>query len=92
MITLRVPGRLEVFGKHTDYGGGRSLVCAVPRGITMTADQTTDGRVVIVDLATNDQAVFSSAGRAAIHGIAGIEPRGSPRVSSSRATCRRLRE
>ena len=62
MITLRVPGRLEVFGKHTDYGGGRSLVCAVPRGITMTADQTTDGRVVIVDLATNEQAVFSSAG------------------------------
>ena len=61
-ITLHVPGRLEVFGKHTDYAGGRSLVCAVPRGITMTADQTTDGRAVIVDLSNNEQAVFSSAG------------------------------
>jgi hypothetical protein len=27
-----VPGRLEVFGKHTDYAGGHSLVSAVPRG------------------------------------------------------------
>ena len=25
-----VPGRLEVFGKHTDYGGGRTVVAAVP--------------------------------------------------------------
>jgi len=27
-----VPGRLEVFGTHTDYAGGRTLVAAVPRG------------------------------------------------------------
>ena len=27
-----VPGRIELFGKHTDYAGGRSLVCAVDRG------------------------------------------------------------
>ena len=32
---LFVPGRLEVFGKHTDYAGGRSLVAAVPRGIAV---------------------------------------------------------
>jgi galactokinase len=32
-----VPGRLEVFGKHTDYAGGRSLVCAVPRGLIFAA-------------------------------------------------------
>ena len=32
-----VPGRLEVFGKHTDYAGGRSLVCAVPRGTAVAA-------------------------------------------------------
>ena len=25
-----VPGRLEIFGKHTDYAGGRSLLAAVP--------------------------------------------------------------
>ena len=28
-----VPGRIEVLGKHTDYGGGRSLLCAVERGL-----------------------------------------------------------
>jgi galactokinase len=30
-----IPGRIEVLGKHTDYGGGRSLLCAVERGICM---------------------------------------------------------
>ncbi len=30
-----VPGRLEVFGKHTDYAGGNSLLAAVNRGITI---------------------------------------------------------
>lgn len=29
-----VPGRIEVLGKHTDYGGGRSLLSAVDRGIS----------------------------------------------------------
>ena len=45
-----VPGRLEVFGKHTDYAGGHSLVGAVPRGITVTAEATDDGRVVAEDV------------------------------------------
>ena len=27
--SLWVPGRIEVLGKHTDYAGGRSLVCAL---------------------------------------------------------------
>lgn len=31
------PGRIEVFGKHTDYAGGNVLVCAVDRGVTATA-------------------------------------------------------
>lgn len=35
--TWRVPGRVEVLGKHTDYGGGRVLVCAVERSVTVTA-------------------------------------------------------
>lgn len=30
-----VPGRLEVFGKHTDYAGGNSLLASVERGITV---------------------------------------------------------
>ena len=31
------PGRIEIFGKHTDYAGGHSLLAAVPRGITLAA-------------------------------------------------------
>ena len=30
--SLWVPGRIEVLGKHTDYAGGRSLVCTIERG------------------------------------------------------------
>lgn len=37
-----MPGRIEVLGKHTDYGGGRVLVCAVDRGVTVTAQALPD--------------------------------------------------
>lgn len=30
-----VPGRIEVFGKHTDYCGGSSLLCATEQGLGM---------------------------------------------------------
>ncbi|MEX2182100.1 MAG: galactokinase family protein [Gemmatimonadaceae bacterium] len=32
--SLFVPGRVELFGKHVDYGGGVSLTCAISEGIT----------------------------------------------------------
>ncbi len=35
---LWVPGRIELFGKHVDYGGGPSLTCAAEVGITSTVD------------------------------------------------------
>lgn len=44
--TWRVPGRLEVLGKHTDYAGGDVLVCAVDRGVTVTATTTGGPEVV----------------------------------------------
>jgi len=44
-----VPGRLEVFGKHTDYAGGRTLVCAVPRGFAVVASPRADGLVRVAD-------------------------------------------
>jgi galactokinase len=44
-----VPGRLEVFGKHTDYAGGRTLVCAVPRGFAVAATRREDGIVQVID-------------------------------------------
>lgn len=37
-----VPGRIEVLGKHTDYAGGAVLVCAVDRGVTVTAEPGAD--------------------------------------------------
>ncbi|HET7698757.1 MAG TPA: galactokinase family protein [Vicinamibacterales bacterium] len=44
-----VPGRLEVFGKHTDYAGGRTLVCAAPRGFAVVASRRDDGVVQVAD-------------------------------------------
>lgn len=40
-----VPGRVEVHGKHTDYAGGRSLVCALQRGFRMALRPRNDGQV-----------------------------------------------
>lgn len=51
-----VPGRLEVFGTHTDYAGGRTLVCAVPRGFAVIARSRSDGVLHVID-ARRDQDV-----------------------------------
>ena len=53
-----VPGRIEFLGKHTDYAGGRSLVCAVERGITLHATPRSDAHVRIVDRAIREQVEF----------------------------------
>jgi galactokinase len=42
-----VPGRLEIFGKHTDYAGGRSLVAALSKGFTFIVEKTVDGQVIV---------------------------------------------
>ncbi len=47
-----VPGRIEVLGKHTDYAGGRSLLCTVERGFHIVARPRTDGVVQLVDVAS----------------------------------------
>jgi len=44
-----IPGRLEVFGTHTDYAGGRALVSAVPRGFVFLSAARSDGRISVVD-------------------------------------------
>ena len=46
-----VPGRIEVFGKHTDYAGGRSLMTAVPRGFAVAAAPRDEARVSVCDVA-----------------------------------------
>ncbi len=44
-----IPGRIEVLGKHTDYGGGRSLLCTVERGFHLVARPNSDGMVRLID-------------------------------------------
>lgn len=49
-----VPGRIEILGKHTDYAGGRSLLCCPERGFCVLA-AARSGRVFrFVDLASGD--------------------------------------
>ena len=44
-----VPGRVEVLGKHTDYAGGRSLLCAVERGFCLVARARPDALVHVIN-------------------------------------------
>src|SRR6476619_4882407 len=46
---LWVPGRIEFLGKHTDYAGGRSLLCPADRGIRLTATRRNDALVRVTD-------------------------------------------
>src|SRR3954466_10943456 len=43
-----VPGRLEVFGKHTDYAGGRTLVAAAPVPLAVTASARGDSPTRVI--------------------------------------------
>jgi galactokinase len=54
-----VPGRLEFLGKHTDYAGGRSLVCAIERGICLVAAPRDDAQIRIVDVGRASTANFA---------------------------------
>ncbi len=64
-LAFWVPGRIEVLGKHTDYGGGRSLLCAVERGICVVARARGDGstgadssRMRLLDVRSGESAEF----------------------------------
>src|SRR4051812_27832144 len=48
-----VPGRIEFLGKHTDYAGGRSLLCATERGFCISGAPRSDNAIMIRDAATN---------------------------------------
>jgi galactokinase len=58
-----VPGRIEFLGKHTDYAGGRSLVCAIERGVTLHATARTDSRIHITNAATGAETAFEISPR-----------------------------
>ncbi|HEV8613024.1 MAG TPA: galactokinase family protein [Gemmatimonadales bacterium] len=54
-----VPGRVELLGKHTDYAGGRSLLCTVERGFCVLARARPDAGLQIVDAGSGSRVEFS---------------------------------
>ena len=59
-----VPGRIEVLGKHTDYAGGRSLLCAAERGFAAVAGPRADAQVTITDTKSGVTVTIDAAGSA----------------------------
>jgi galactokinase len=57
---LWVPGRLEIFGKHTDYGGGHTLIAAVPRGFALVARPRRDAVVSMYDASRRQDFVLDT--------------------------------
>jgi galactokinase len=53
-LRLWVPGRIEFLGKHTDYAGGRSLICAVERGLAVVAAARDDRRIRLTDAVSSE--------------------------------------
>ncbi len=49
LLAFYVPGRIEVLGKHTDYAGGRSLLCAVERGFCLAVRPRRDSVVLVTN-------------------------------------------
>ncbi len=43
------PGRIEIAGKHTDYAGGHTIVCAIQQGFLFLARRNRTGRVRIAE-------------------------------------------
>jgi galactokinase len=56
-----VPGRMEVLGKHTDYAGGRSLVCALERGFSVVSAPRADGVLAVADAGRGSSVVLDPA-------------------------------
>jgi len=59
VVAFFVPGRVELAGKHTDYAGGRSLVCAIDRGICLLATPRRDAQIRVRSLDLNSEAQFA---------------------------------
>ncbi len=55
-VAFFVPGRIEVLGKHTDYPGGRSLLCAAEQGFCLAASARSDRRATVVNADTGERA------------------------------------
>ena len=53
-----IPGRIEVLGKHTDYCGGRSIVCSIDRGFHAEVETRADTIVEIANRNTGEASSF----------------------------------
>ena len=56
-----VPGRIEVLGKHTDYAGGRSLLCTAERGFCVAAAGRNDSQIRITDIVRGETFQFTAS-------------------------------
>ncbi len=59
MGNLFIAGRIEFLGKHTDYCGGRSLVCAIDKGFSVSFVPNDNSLVDIVNEDTDEVITFS---------------------------------
>jgi galactokinase len=57
-VAVFVPGRIEVLGKHTDYCGGRSLICTVEKGLCLVAVSRSDSMIQYHALDAGESADF----------------------------------
>ncbi len=57
-VAWAVPGRIEFLGKHTDYAGGRSLLCAVEQGFCVAARPAAEPVVTVISAASGERATF----------------------------------
>jgi len=53
-----VPGRIEIFGKHTDYAGGESLLATVPRGFAVVASPREDADLRVIDARHHEEVLI----------------------------------
>ena len=57
-ISLFVPGRIEILGKHTDYAGGSSITAALSRGLQFVALPRSDKIVELHAVDFQDRAII----------------------------------
>lgn len=60
-VAVYVPGRIEIVGKHADYVGGTSIVCAAERGMLVLARPRPDTVVRVTDVDRGTQVRYDLA-------------------------------
>ncbi len=79
-----VPGRLEVFGTHTDYAGGRTLVARGPARVRVPRGASPRRRIRAVDRTTPGPGTEDRHRRGVRRDLAGAIRRALPRLAALR--------